>query len=189
MRKLIYFFGQIFFLPHALLFLFSKNKNIIAYDLYARKEYKASPITQLYDLTLELLISKYFRTLFYFRTNGFVSNLLRLFYPKERSFHIDINTRIGKGLQLAHPYSTILNAESIGENVYVNHLVTIGEKNGNRPTIGNNVQLHAGCMVIGNIKIGDNAIIGAGAVVVKDIPKDAVAVGNPARILENKIYK
>ena len=71
--------------------------------------------------------------------------------------------------------------------MYVNHLVTIGEKDGNRPTIGSNVQLHAGCIVIGNIKIGDNAIIGAGAVVVKNIPKDAVAVGNPARILENKI--
>lgn len=183
MRRVLYFFGQLLFLPHALLFLFSRNRTIIAYDIYARKNYNKNIASQIYDLTFELLTSKYFRTLFYFRTNGMLSKLLRIFYPKEQSFHIDAATKIGKGLQLAHPYSTILNAESIGENVYVNHLVTVGEKSGKKPIIGNNVQLHAGCIVIGNIKIGDNAIVGAGAVVVKDIPENAVAVGNPARIL------
>lgn len=186
MRKLILFFGQIIFIPHGILFLLSKNKEVIIHDLYARSILKKGTFINLYDLTLELLLSKYFRTLFYFRTNGVFSKILRVFYPKKDSFSIDVHTKIGAGLQLAHPYSTILNASFVGSNVYVNHLVTIGEKNGKKPTIGNNVQLHAGCIIIGGVKIGDNAIIGAGAVVVKDVPEYAIAVGNPARIIEKK---
>lgn len=181
-RKIIYFFGQILFLPHVLLFLLSKEKEIIILDLYARKQQKTNSLTICYDLSYELLINNYFRTLFYFRTNGFFSKLLRFFYPKNNTFIIDVTTKIGGGLVLAHPYATILNATSIGKNVYVNHLVTVGEKNNQKPIIGNNVELHTNCIVIGGITIGDNAIIGAGAVVVKDVPENAIVVGNPAQI-------
>lgn len=184
MRTFFLFFGQLFFIPHGVLFLLSSNKEVIVRDLYARTSAKKGVINQCYDLTKALLLSKYFRTLFYFRTQGIFSKILRIFYPKQDSFTIDVQTKIGAGLQLAHPYATILNATSIGENVYVNHLVTLGEKDGKKPIIGNNVQLHAGCIVIGGVTIGDNAIIGAGAVVVKDVPKHGVAVGNPARIIE-----
>lgn len=187
MRKIFYFIGQLIFIPHGLLFLLSSQKEIILSDLYAGKSIKSNVLNQLNDLTLTLLLSNYFRTLFYFRTNNnFFSKILRFFYPKNNTFIIDVNTKIGSGLHLAHPYSTIINAVSVGDNVYINHLVTIGEKNGKRPTIGNRVQLHAACMVIGGINIGDDSIIGAGAVVVKDVPSNAIVVGNPARILERK---
>ena len=182
-RKLLYFFGQILFFPHVILFLLSPNKNVIVDDVYARKQNKIGTLNHCYDLSFELLVNSYFRNLFYYRTNGLFSKLLRIFYPKNNSFTINVHTKIGSGLQLAHPYSTILNAETIGKNVYVNHLVTLGEKNGEKPIIGNNVQLHAGCIVIGGVKIGDNAIIGAGAVVVKDVPENAIAAGNPAKII------
>lgn len=185
-RKIVYFFGQILFLPHIFLFLLSKEKETIILDLYARKKAKANSVTVCYDLSCELLINSYFRTLFYFRTNGIFSKLLRFFYPKNSSFIIDVNTKIDGGLVLAHPYCTILNATSIGKNVYVNHLVTVGEKNNQKPIIGNNVELHANCMVIGGITIGDNAVIGAGAVVVKDVPENAIVVGNPAQIIDKK---
>lgn len=186
MRTVFLLIGQMFFIPHGILFLLSFNKAVIVRDLYARKTIKSGTITQLYDLTKELLLSKYFRTLFYYRTPGLISKVLRIFYPKQDSFTIDVHTKIGAGLQLAHPYATILNATSIGTDVYVNHLVTLGEKEGKKPIIGNNVQLHAGCIVVGGVTIGDYAIIGAGAVVVKDVPKHGVAVGNPARILEKR---
>ncbi len=182
-RRLLYFIGQLLFLPHVLLFLFSKEKENIILDLYARKTPKSNTLAICYDLSYKLLENSYFRTLFYFRTNGFFSKILRVFYPRNSSFIIDVTTKIEGGLVLAHPYSTILNAASIGKNVYVNHLVTVGEKNNQKPIIGNNVELHANCMVIGGITIGDNAVIGAGAVVLKDVPENAVAVGNPARIL------
>lgn len=50
--------------------------------------------------------------------------------------------------------------------------------------IGNNVRLEAGCIVLGPVTIGDGATIGAGAVVLDDIPAGAVAVGNPARVVK-----
>ncbi len=185
MRKLLYFFGQLLFVPHVVLFLLSSQKEVIIADVYARKTKKNRVVNHCYDLSLELLVSRYFRTLFYFRTQGVFSKLLRVFYHKHPSFTIDVHTKIGGGLQLAHPYSTILNAERIGNDVYVNHLVTVGESKGKKPIIGNNVQLHAGCMVIGGITIGEHAVIGAGAVVVKDVPAHGIAVGNPARIIHS----
>jgi len=185
-RSFFYFFWQLLFLPHVLLFLLSKERQNIVLDVYARKTLKIGVLAHCYDLSYMLATNRYFRTLFYFRTRGYFSNLLRVFYPKHPLFTIDIHTKIDGGLQLAHPYATILNANKIGKNVYVNHLVTLGEKNGQKPTIGNNVELHAGAIIIGGVTIGDNAIIGAGAVVVKDVPENTVAVGNPAKILERK---
>lgn len=182
--KIIYFIGQLFFLPHIALFVFSKQKEKIIADLYVRKKIQNQYLKQCYDLSLMLFSNKYFRTLFYFRTKGFLAIILKFIYPGEKSFFIDVTTKIDSGLILAHPYSTILNANQIGKNVYVNHLVTIGEKNGNKPNILDGVELHAGCIVIGGITIGENAIIGAGAVVTKDVPSNCIAVGNPARIIE-----
>jgi len=63
-------------------------------------------------------------------------------------------------------------------------LVTVGEINGKRPTIGNNVSIYTGAIVIGDINIGDNSSIGAGSVVVKDVPDNAVVVGNPAKVVK-----
>lgn len=182
--KIFSLFSVIIYWPHLVLFLNSSQKEKIIADVYARRapEYKMSHI--LVDLSLLLAKNRDFRTLFYFRVKGFFANVLRVFYPKERYFTIDVRTEIEGGLQLVHPYASILNAEYIGKNVYVNHLVTVGEKNGRRPIIGDNVELHASSMVIGGITIGDNAIIGAGAVVLKDVPPNAVVAGNPAKIIK-----
>lgn len=178
----------ILFFPHIILFIFSKNREIVIADLYSRSaERPQSFLLILSDLAFKLFNDQYFRTLFYFRESGFFTKFLRIFYPREKYFIIDINTLLGKGVQLAHPYSTILNADSIGENLYVNHLVTVGEKNGKKPIIGNNVQLHANCCVIGGVKIGDNVIIGAGAIVVKDVPPNCLAIGNPAQIIKRNV--
>lgn len=182
--RLLYPIGQLLFLPHVLLFIFSKNRELIIHDLY-KKNISHTGMTLYLDLSKELLLNKYFRTLFYFRIPGIFTNILRIFYPKHPSFTIDIHTKIKGGVTLAHPYSTIINAESIGENLYVNHLVTVGEKNAKRPLIGDNVELHANAMVIGGVKIGDNVIVGAGAVVVKDIPDNVIVAGNPAKIIKS----
>lgn len=179
--------SQILFAPHFLSFLLSSQntKEKIRLDLIQNGNIKLKNNSFYSQLTYLLCTNKYFRTLFYFRLNNTFAKILRIFYPKEHYFIIDVNTEIEGGIHLAHPFSTILNADKIGRNVYVNHLVTVGEKNGKRPIIGNNVQLHAGCIVIGGVNIGDNVIIGAGTVVVKDVPENSVVVGNPGKIINN----
>src|SRR5690606_13272239 len=88
------------------------------------------------------------------------------------------------GMLTGHPYSTIINAIEIGENFYINHLVTIGEEKGKKPVIGNNVSIYTGAIIIGDISIGNNCVIGAGSVVTKSIPDNCVVVGNPAKIIK-----
>lgn len=185
-KKILTVFAIFLFIPHLIAFTLSKNKKLIISDLYALNDLSSNDRKLYTDLACKLLANGFFRTLFYFRLGNVFSKILRVFYPRDKTFIIDVRTKIGKSLTLAHPFSTILNAESIGDNVYVNHLVTVGEKNGLRPKIGNNVELHANATVIGGVTIGDYVVVGAGAVVVKDIPPHSVVVGNPSRIISVK---
>src|SRR6201996_3977619 len=100
---------------------------------------------------------------------------------------------IGKGLSLFHGHALVVNqAVVIGENCTLRNSTTIGHRKlhdgtfSRCPRIGNNVDIGANVCIIGDVEIGDNVIIGAGAVVTKNIPADCVVVGNPARILEKK---
>ncbi|WP_299311838.1 hypothetical protein [uncultured Aquimarina sp.] len=184
MRSLILNIYKIFLLPHVIVYQMSKNKRTIDKDIERWASVKGTKGSKVSLLLSFLANSPDFRTLFYFRNRGIVSSLLNIYCKKEKYFRIDMSTKLGGGVLTGHPYSTILNADSIGENLYVNHLVTVGEINGRRPTIGDNVSIYTGAIIIGDIKIGDNCSIGAGSVVVKDIPDNCVVVGNPARIIK-----
>ena len=86
---------------------------------------------------------------------------------------------IGGGLFIEHGFSTIISAKSMGENCWINQQVTIGYTNGqDSPIIGNNVRIGAGAIVIGNVYVGDDAVVGAGTVVTHDVPAKATIVGN-----------
>lgn len=84
-----------------------------------------------------------------------------------------------------HAYSTTILVQSMGRNCMVNQRVTIGWNNG-IPTIGNNVWISAGAKVLGPITIGDDVIIGANAVVTKDIPSHSMVAGIPAKVIKKE---
>jgi serine O-acetyltransferase len=174
--------NYILYMPLLVRFWTTKEKNAIVEDLYADGKPLKCHLSS--DFINRIAHNRYFRTLFYFRTRGLFTNILRVLYPKEKYFIIDVNTKIGGGVQAAHPFGTIINAENIGTNLYINHLVTIGEKDGFKPIIGNNVQLHANCTIIGNITIGNDVIVGAGTVVTRDIPNGSIVVGAKMRFLK-----
>lgn len=102
----------------------------------------------------------------------------------KRLYNIDIaaGTKVGYGLFLGHGMSIVVNAKTIiGNNVNLSHFVSIGT-NSNRPAvIGNNVYIGPNVCIVDDVNIGDNATIGAGSVVVHDIPCAATAVGAPCR--------
>lgn len=104
---------------------------------------------------------------------------------------IPVRTQIGGGLNIAHGISVVLNEDTVmGENILLRQFVTIGNKSLvalHSPVIGNNVEIGANSVIIGDISIGDNVVIGAGSVVTKSIPANSVACGNPAKIMERVI--
>lgn len=98
---------------------------------------------------------------------------------------------IGAGLHISHFGPIILNTTCIlGENCNISQGITIGIKqsgsNKGVPKIGNRVYIGPNAIVIGGIEIGDDAAIGAGAIVTKSVPPRGVVVGNPARLISQK---
>lgn len=146
------------------------------------------------DMTFLRLFFRYpeFKSLldYRFKSCGIVGKILRIFtYFSKIKHNCYISSKggmIGAGLYLEHAFSTIINVQTMGENCHVYQQVTIGWANGGQPTIGNNVMVCAGSLVLGPINIGDDVIIGAGSVVVKDVPSHSIVVGNPARVIKTR---
>jgi serine O-acetyltransferase len=114
-------------------------------------------------------------------------------YLQSRSsqvFQVDINPRacIGKGIMLDHATGFVAGETAvIGDHVSILQGVTLGgtgkADEDRHPKIGNGVLIGAGAIILGNIKVGECARIGAGSVVVKDVPPRVTVVGVPARIV------
>ncbi len=122
---------------------------------------------------------------------------LSLFYKLARTciqvgtgIELPCETRVGHRLRIEHFGGIIISGDVVfGDDVILRQGVTIGLKHtGQRaaPRIGNRVDIGAGAKILGDITIGDDAVIGANAVVLRDVPPGAVAVGIPARILSKK---
>ncbi len=97
---------------------------------------------------------------------------------------------VGPGLHIVHHgYRRIDSVKRIGCNLTILPMVLIGKKtpyaNTDECTIGNNVYIGAGAVIMNPVNIGDNVIIGAGSVVTKDIPSNCIVAGNPAKIIRN----
>jgi serine O-acetyltransferase len=97
------------------------------------------------------------------------------------------STRIGGGLRIHHFGCVIVHPDAVlGRNCTLRQGNTIGNRRpgGPVPQLGNGVELGAYAQVLGDVKVGDNALIGAMSVVLHDVPPGATAVGSPARVIE-----
>lgn len=139
------------------------------------------------SLVLAKLLSGYpeFRNLFIYRSNnGMYRRWVKLIYPPLDSLYL-YSPVIGGGLFIEHGFSTMISAKSIGDNCWINQQVTIGHTDvGKAPVVGNNVHISCGAKVLGDIVVGDNAMIAAQACVVKDVEPNTVVGGVPARRLK-----
>jgi len=120
-----------------------------------------------------------------------LAKIIKRFNIFLNSCDIDSTTPIGPGFFLPHPVGIVIGPGVIGHNVTIHQNVTLGMrewvrgsfKTRARPNIGDDVFIYAGAVLVGGIKIGKGAVIGANAVVLQDVPEGCRAVGVPARIL------
>jgi serine O-acetyltransferase len=102
--------------------------------------------------------------------------------------------KIGTGVFIDHGMGVVIGETAIvGDYCLIYQGVTLGgtgKESGKRhPTLGENVVVGAGCKVLGNILIGNNVRIGAGSVVLRDVPSDCTVVGIPGRIVHRSGVK
>ena len=94
---------------------------------------------------------------------------------------------LGRRVRIWHQGGIVLHARSIGDDTQIRQNTTFGIVDNKRlteiPTIGARVDIGCGACILGNVVIGDDAKIGANAVVLRDVPPGATAVGIPARII------
>ncbi len=145
-------------------------------------------------LTLKLLLRHMpLRAMFWFRLGcwcrqkriPFVAGMVMRLLYRVHGLELPIGKKVGGGLYIAHPVGSTLNFQSMGENCTVIHSVTIGMRNNwEFPVIGDDVFIGAGARILGGVTIGDGARIGANAVVIRDVPANATAVGVPAKIID-----
>lgn len=108
---------------------------------------------------------------------------------RKTGIEIHPGAQIGKGFFIDHGNGVIIGETAIiGDNVTLYQGVTLGgtgkEQGKRHPTVGNNVMISAGAKVLGSFKIGDNSKIGAGSVVLEEVPPNSTVVGVPGRVVK-----
>lgn len=132
-------------------------------------------------------IAHWFYTKRFFLLARFISQLNRFFTQIE----IHPGAKIGEGFFIDHGAGVVIGETAeIGDNVTLYQGVTLGgtgkEKGKRHPTVGNNVVISTGAKVLGSFKVGDNVKIGAGSVVLKEVPSDSTVVGVPGRVVKRE---
>jgi serine O-acetyltransferase len=167
---------------HLALYFFHPNKAIIRADTKRWIEILRLKYSTIIGFIYLLSFFPEFRSLFYKRVSNY-RFLLNIYCHGKSSLIIDTKL-IGEGLFIQHGFATAIGAKSIGKNCFINQQVTIGYANENDcPTILDNVQINAGAVIIGNVTIGNNVVVGANATVFTDIPDNCTVLPASSRIM------
>lgn len=122
---------------------------------------------------------------FYLKGNESNANIHSNLATFLTGFEIYYTSDIDKGIKFNHGIGTVIGARTkIGKNAIIHHNVTLGDKDGGRPNLLDNVIVFPGAKIIGNITIGNNCVIGANCVCTINVPDNHIAVGIPARIIK-----
>ncbi|MDF2800714.1 MAG: cysE [Anaerocolumna sp.] len=132
---------------------------------------------------------KLYQTKHYFLARWYSQRTVR-----KTGIEIHPGATIGKGLFIDHGHGVVIGETAIvGDNVTLYQGVTLGgtgKESGKRhPTIGNNVMVSAGAKILGSFTVGENSKIGAGSVVLSEIPPNSTVVGVPGRIVKRDNLK
>ena len=157
-------------------------------DYYRYSEKVLSPI----QLIFKAIFSNNhcFRFLFWLRLASPLSyRWIRLFakvmhhhYMMKYNLHISASTKIGYGLYIGHGVGIVINAGTkIGNNVNISQFLSIGTNHDTPAVIGDNVYIGPNVSIVEDVIIGNNSIVGAGSVVVHDVPENSTVVGCPAK--------
>lgn len=163
-----------------------KNSNRAELVIEDAKKWGRKKYFEIFD---ELVHNSNFASVFHYRCfdSKVLCKIVQIFF--KRNENIEINTPdVGGGLMIYHKMGCVVSAKKIGKGCIISQGVTIGfggygTGDEEKPVIGNNVRIATNAIVIGGISVGDNAVIGAGSVIVKDVPENAIVVGNPQRVL------
>lgn len=185
LNKVIHYIQSLRFVPHLIVYYCSSKQRRALLDYERDRWLLKNRFTRkgIKGFLFLLNIFPEYRSLFYIRSN---SPWLAFF--AHGAVNLFINTpeeNIGKGLLLWHGFSTIINAQSIGEDCEIWHNVTIGKKTTldrvDKPIILDRVRLCAGCIVIGHISVANDVTVAAGAVVTKSVKEGRTVAGVPAK--------
>lgn len=125
----------------------------------------------------------------YLKRHYFWARFISQRAARKTGIEIHPGARIGKGFFIDHGNGVIIGETAeIGDNVTLFQGVTLGgtgKEHGKRhPTVGNNVMICSGAKVLGSFKVGDNSKIGAGSVVLEEVPPNSTVVGVPGRVVK-----
>ena len=161
-------------------------------DYYRYSGKKLTP----FQLTMKALFSRNhcFRYTFWMRLaaigggKSLIPKLLHRHYTIKYGIQIPFSTKIGYGFYIGHGVGIVINGgTTIGNNVNVSQFLSIGTNKRTPATIGDNVYIGPNVCIVEDVNIGNNTTIAAGAVVIRNIPKNSTAVGCPGKVVgENK---
>ena len=125
----------------------------------------------------------------YLKKHYFLARWISQKAVRKTGIEIHPGATIGKGLFIDHGSGVIIGETAeLGDNVTLYQGVTLGgtgkEKGKRHPTLKDNVMVSAGAKIIGSFRIGENSKIGAGSVVLKEVPANCTVVGVPGRIVK-----
>lgn len=122
---------------------------------------------------------------------SFLYRLLKLLSQILTGIDLPCEVTLGKRFVIEHFGDIIISGDTVfGDDVVIRNGVTIGLRRTNErgaPVIGNRVDIGTGAKILGAITIGDDVVVGANAVVIRDVPPNSLAVGVPARVIPRQM--